>query len=304
MNKTAQEIASMALRAILYELSASPKPGLVDRYNNGAHKDMNYFTFLDSSTILGFAFYDIVKRSLELDLPPQELFFKIRNMGVIAENNMFESTSGVNTQKGLLFSLGVICSATGYLIRTNSEINIKKISEIVKEMTEGIVKNELLLSVPGFIKSESKLTHGEKVFLMYQETGIRGEVEAGFPTVLNYGIPAFKYAVYKNVDINSQMLHVLISIMSTAKDTNVLYKHGQRGLEFVHKQAQAILMKGSVFTVSGRSEIYLLDKLFIKKKISPGGSADLLAITIMYNLLGKYFKQKFRTKEVIMLQKK
>src|SRR4051812_47765287 len=107
-----QTISQKALLSLLYEVSASPKPGLVDRYNQGAHKDMDFFTFMASSAALSNYFNDCVAEGVKYSgQNPQELFFSLRSLGVDAEKSMFEATDNVNTHKGLIFSLGIICAA-------------------------------------------------------------------------------------------------------------------------------------------------------------------------------------------------
>ena len=142
-HKIAKEIASLALRSILHEISCSPKPGLVDRLNSGAHADMDIYSFINTSSVLAFYFYEIVKKSLELKTDLKGLFPEIRKIGIKAEKEMLAAANGVNTQKGLIFSLGVVCSSLVHMIRTHKEITPYTISLAIKEMTEGLVRTEL-----------------------------------------------------------------------------------------------------------------------------------------------------------------
>ncbi len=57
-------ISQLALKALLYEVSLSPKPGLVDRFDNGAHDDMSFMTFIDSMIALSPFFRLISKQVL------------------------------------------------------------------------------------------------------------------------------------------------------------------------------------------------------------------------------------------------
>ena len=54
-------------------------------------------------------------------------------------------------------------------------------------MTKGTVSKEL----EGLTK-ETARTAGQRFYLEYGITGIRGQAEAGFPTVLEYGLPTLE----------------------------------------------------------------------------------------------------------------
>lgn len=111
-----ETLAAMAGRALLYEVCTTPKPGLVDRWNNGSHRDMDVFTFMDSTTALLPYFKKAVEIGQETaGEPPARTFRRLREAGLRAEKAMFCATKGVNTHKGLIFSLGCILGAAGRL---------------------------------------------------------------------------------------------------------------------------------------------------------------------------------------------
>jgi triphosphoribosyl-dephospho-CoA synthase len=185
-----KKIGQYAIMSLLYEVSATPKPGLVDRYNQGAHKDMDFFTFMSSSASLIYFFSDCAELGLEYaGKSPKELFQTLRGTGRKAEIAMLEATGGANTHKGLIFSLGTICAAASCSIEENGErgIDIDAICTKVSLMTKGLCFKEL-----ASIKETEGLTHGEKLYLKYGVKGIRGEVEGGFPTVRNQALPIYK----------------------------------------------------------------------------------------------------------------
>ena len=101
----------------------------------------------------------------------------------------------------------------------------------------------------------------------------------------NYGLPAFKEAVENRVSLNHCLVHTLISLMTAVEDTTILWRKDKETLINVQKTAQNLLDKGSVFTKEGLREIENVNKDFIKKNISPGGSADLVAVTVGSYLL-------------------
>ncbi len=102
-------IGKMATKAMLYEVSTSPKPGLVDRYNSGAHEDMDYYTFIASASSLTNGFQTLANMGESLCLDSIDtLLAKVRPVGIEMENDMFRATKGINTHKGMIFSLGLV----------------------------------------------------------------------------------------------------------------------------------------------------------------------------------------------------
>jgi triphosphoribosyl-dephospho-CoA synthase len=279
-----QTISQKALRALLYEVSASPKPGLVDRFNQGAHTDMDFFTFIDSSSALSIYFTYCVAEGVKYSgKNPEELFQTLRGLGINAEKAMFEATDGVNTHKGLIFSLGVICAAASCtIIEKESEgVEIEMICEKVSLMTQGLCLRELT-----FMNKSEGLTYGEKLFLKYGLRGIRREVESGFATVRNYSLPVLReLKSLKSFHINDILVQVLLHLMAVNEDTNIVARHDLKTLEYVQRYAQQVLDLGGMLTPKGMEMVFEMDKEFIRRNISPGGSADLLAVTVMLDLL-------------------
>lgn len=272
-------ISSLSIKSILYELSSTPKPGLVDRYNSGAHTDMGFFTFLNSSSVLFPYFYKCTKAGISFEGKDYTSLLKsIRPIGIEAEKLMFKSTSGINTHKGLIFSLGIIGSVVGTLFKESNNIyfNQEDITKRVKEMTIGISK-EL-----NNIGNKEDLTYGEKLYLKYGEKGIRGEVETGFKTVRKYSLPIFTKLIKENkYHINDVLVDTLLYLIANTKDSNILGRHNLNILKYSQNQAKKAIRLGGYLKPKGKLFVKELDKEFIEKNISPGGSADLLAITIM-----------------------
>lgn len=282
IDEKAWQIGNAFVKGILLEVSAYPKPGLVCSKSRGSHKDMNILTFMISSATIGPAFYLCAQAGRNHRGKLSELFQNIRTIGVMYENRLMESTKGINTQRGILFAAGVMCGAAGYLSRHKQSYSLDELFGTVSEMTEGIVCQELMN-----LKriNKEKYTAGEKLYLKYHATGIRGEVEAGFPSVKNVGLPAFKRVLQKGKTLNDCLVHTLIALMTCVEDTTILWRKDKDTLLEVQKLAQEILDKGSVYTSEGLRAIYELDDKFTEKKISPGGSADLLSVTVGSYLL-------------------
>lgn len=315
-------IATMAQRAVLYEVTASPKPGLVDRLNAGAHKDMDFYTFMDSSTTLYKGFFDCARLGFSygleaarvashMDLAGMDLYWDeslclcqlmeaIRIPGIETEKRMFEQTMGINTHKGIIFSLGISCAALGYLeglnIKTSSLVSssssgllgcethsMEAICKTVSLMTASLLEKDFEK-----IHEKSELTYGEKLYRDFGITGIRGEVASGFKTVTENAFPSLrawqrgelKNHQEVNLSKNDLLLEILLRLMCSCEDSNVLTRGGQEGLMYTKEQAAAFIQEGGMCQADSHSKLEAMDLAFTAKRLSPGGSADLLSVAV------------------------
>lgn len=285
------KIAETAIKSMLYEVSATPKPGLVDRANSGAHRDMDFLTFMSSSAVLFDTFYHCTLEGINFTSENYRVLLeRIRPFGIEGEKKMFAATNGVNTHKGLVFSLGIIAAAMGSLYTEEKEYksDAPEICKRVQQIAVGLCKELDAAS------KKSEQTYGERLFEKYNIKGIRGEVASGFQTVMKYGLPVMRKYATQNEDLNNAFVHVLIHLMSKTEDSNVLGRHDHGTLEYVKQNAEIALQLGGAFTKEGMDYITSLDREFISRNISPGGSADLLAVTIMLFLS----EQQFSSNEV------
>ncbi len=282
--KYAHYIASLAQKSILYEVSTTPKPGLVDQKDSGAHKDMDFFTFLTSSAALYKGLYDCALEGILFDGKPLTLLFEnIRPIGINCEKDMFTATNGINTHKGIIFSLGILCAAVGNLYKSFNPLSFpaEKVCDKVKEMTKDLIEKDFKK-----IKEKNILTHGEVLYKNYGLKGIREEVENGFPTVRNYGIPILRsWNEKKPFEKNDLFLEILLHLMAYSQDTNVVSRGGIKGLEYVQITAQDFLKDKGMRQEYAKEKLLSMNEAFIKKNVSPGGSADLLAVTIFLGLI-------------------
>ena len=146
---------------MLHEVAATPKPGLVDRNNCGAHADMDIFTFCTSASVLQPFFTKIAYEGSRFNGNNNtDLLKAIRPLGIEAEKRMFLATKGVNTHKGLIFSLGILISATANILSRKEKVTAEEICDLGSSMCRDIVKNEL--------KNSNKIsTNGEKLYQDY-----------------------------------------------------------------------------------------------------------------------------------------
>lgn len=267
------DAARLAAQALLYEVCTTPKPGLVDRTNSGSHKDMDIFTFLNSTCALQPYFKQctlIGRETKAKGQPATETFSRLRAIGKAAEAAMFAATGGVNTHKGAIFSVGIVCAALGRLQASDWNDADVVLAECAA-MTKGLVASDF-----ANVTKENATTVGQKLYVTYKITGIRGQVEAGFPAIKEVGLPTLKKGIAQyNLSINDAGYAALLALMTAATDTNLIARSDKETQEKTVEQIKELLKENPY---PDKEEIERLDASFIEKNLSPGGSADLLAI--------------------------
>ncbi len=280
MHKFITEIGDLAVKALVYELTTTPKPGLVDKENSGAHTDMDYAMFKASAMSLRECFEQCTLAGLEYEREPLE--WRLRKVGMAGEKAMFKVTGGVNTHKGLVFSLGIICGALGtleaqanyngrHLDVKNLQLDAKTLQVRCAEIARRVLE----------INNAPSNTHGNQVYAKTGVYGVKGEALSGFDTAFKVGLPALRKALKQGYSGNDAMVIALLNLITVSEDSNVVYRGGLEGLKFVKAKAASILSDFSLEAVRAFNEEC------IKKNISPGGSADLLAITAMLHMIIK-----------------
>lgn len=292
IHEAAFDISSFAVQSMLYEVACAPSPGLVSVISMGAHKDMDHYTFIDSTCAL-IKYLTLCVEEGFSSRDSRELLKDIRPIGIEGEKQMFKKTSGVNTHKGMLFLMGIACVATGKAIYDKRRF--EDIPEIIKDMCEGLVEKELYplkeeIKKYGSLEELSKnrkLSYGEKLYLLYNTEGIRGEVERGLPIIFKFALNFYKEN--SCLTQNDRLVNTLLGIMQYSEDSNVLHRHSKEILSEVQEKARYIISIGGMSTIQGRQAIEDLDRDFSNRRISPGGSADLLAVTVFFSLVKEYF---------------
>lgn len=265
----AYEVSQMALKAMISEVSTFPSFGLVSPISSGAHKDMDYYTFLNSAV----AITPFLKKMFEVGYSyysPEYIFDAIRDIGKECEKKMFEATNNINTHKGMIFLMGISMAAIGKALYENKEFY--QIQDIIKSMVKNILDDFKELH------KKEKLTHGERLYLEYGFTGIRGQVQDGLSVLFDNIIDNYINSDLKENDLYTQ---ILIELMARVEDSTVVYRHDISTLRKVQSDAKDLLNMGGIFTEKGRQKCHHLEDLYIKENISPGGCADLLAISIL-----------------------
>nr|WP_238484861.1 triphosphoribosyl-dephospho-CoA synthase CitG [Rahnella bonaserana] len=256
-------IATLAADALRSEVWLTPKPGLVDSINNGSHSDMDLPLFLrsiDAITPWLHQFYALGQQ--DFLQPRQAMLMRIRPTGIACEQAMFCATQGVNTHKGGIFSLGLLCTAAGRIHARRQPLTRRGMCHEVAAMTQGLIERELQ-------SCRQPVTAGERLFVTYGMTGARGEAQSGFLTLRRHVLPYW----YDENNTERRSLNALLRLMAYNPDTNLVSRGGLNGLYFVQNYARRLLKKGWQ-----KEDLQEMDRQLIARHLSPGGSADLLAI--------------------------
>ena len=379
-----QRLSALATNALLEEVAVTPKPGLVDRANNGAHRDMDFSSFLASAAALAPYWTEcwrigqsvgggvlrseasplgdapcvpttdeatgnrqqatgdegtepsVPPRSAQDDgrraIRPAECFAALRPLGKIAERRMLAATGGVNTHKGAIFTLGVLCGAVGRLYKPETGFpDIDAILDEAAAMTRETLEKEL--------PAAHWNTAGEALYQKYGARGIRGQVADGLPAVRNVSLPVFKKLLAEGLDRNHAAAVTLLHLIAHVEDTNLLHRGGPEGAAWAKAAVGALLERPpeaepfepcrrdepcssgirnecdlpqansddgsaakdrpagdcllrkpdkqglSLHKIPSLEEIAELDQQFIQRNLSPGGCADLLAVTLFLESL-------------------
>jgi len=255
-----QYAARAAVLSLIEEVELTPKPGLVDRANSGAHNDLTIDLMRKSAESLEETFEQMASVSYGLS-PSQALREEIAAIGRKGENTMFEATGGVNTHKGAIWALGLLVSAAAM---GKGSYTIEKIVEVAGETARFPDRYCPIIK-----------TNGSRVAVKYGVNGAKGEAQQGFPHIMNLSLPVLKRARTQGMSEDDARLCALLALMAHLDDTCILHRGGAEALSFAKNQAAAVLNVGNL------GKLKNLNDEFTRRNISPGGSADLLAATLL-----------------------
>lgn len=276
----ARRIGALAVQSLLDEVCTTPKPGLVDRRNNGSHRDMDIFTFMTSAAALSPYFQRCAEIGMEsASEPPEDTFRALRTAGLQAEQDMYRATKGVNTHKGAVFTLGILCGAAGRLWTPEGIRNPDVLFREVSAMTKAAMEEDL-----GRCNGD---TAGQRLYIRQGVSGIRGEVSRGLPAVEKIGLPAYRECLSRGLDRNAAGAVTLLHLIAGVEDTNMLSRGGETGAAEGASWASQLVENGCIPTMA---QIEELDDRFIRRNLSPGGCADLLAAVYFMEGLGNAFR--------------
>lgn len=271
--KVAAMVAEYAHRALITEIMLTPKPGLVDRRNSGAHRDMNLGTFLSSIRAISGYLPRFIQIGYEhAHIPARDFLPLARPIGLVCEQAMFRATNGVNTHKGAIFSLGLLCSAAGRLLANGIGLTRERICFEVAEICTDLVNQELK-------GNRAPKTAGERILRSYGLAGARGEAMSGFSTVRSVALPVYDRLQAQGLNEDRVLLQVLLHLFAVNGDTNIVSRGGLAGLDYVQDFSRRLLRKGGALASDGLEQMAAFDNEITARNLSPGGSADLLIVT-------------------------
>jgi triphosphoribosyl-dephospho-CoA synthase len=268
--RPAARIGRLAIRSLYREAALAPKPGLVTPNSRGSHRDMEFTTFLRSLQSLRAYFPAIA--ACGIDRPS---FAPLRELGIDAEAAMLAATGGVNTHRGAIFNLGLLCAAAGWLLAEGQKPTAAVACAVVKN-----VWGEEILAGLSSAPAAAVLSHGLSVAHRYGCGGARQEAAAGFPAALEVGLPAYRHALAASGDGELAAVQALLALIAELEDTNLLWRGGREGLAHGRQAARAFLAAGGVLAGDWQERAAAIDRDFIARNLSPGGSADLLGVTL------------------------
>ncbi len=252
-------IAYLACEALRTELETTPKPGLVDCNDNGAHHDMDMALMSKSIDALRPFF---VKLALfgsscgkNYEIPDVQ---EVRHIGLEAEKAMLNATGGVNTHRGALFAMGLATLAAAWCSARDILVGSKQLREVIVQVAEQF--------------APTTGTHGNDAVNAYHVTGALDLAKSGYTQLFNEWLPAYRSFLAE--DDTTAHHRLLLLIMSQLDDTNVIHRVGYERAQQVKREAKEMLNN---YSTQGMEQ---MNHDYIESNISPGGSADMVALTL------------------------
>jgi triphosphoribosyl-dephospho-CoA synthase len=202
----------------------------------------------------------------------------LRVIGLQAEAAMLAATGGVNTHRGAIFGMGLLCAAAGARAARLVSAHTPLGTIVSQRWGRSILGGPVMLH-----------SHGSRARLRYGAGGARAEAAQGFPSVYEVGLPALRAARLKQPrDAEAARVEVCFALIAALEDTNLLHRGGWCGLRFAQREARMFLDEGGVREAHWRKRARLVHRRFVARRLSPGGSADLLALTLFVDAQEKH----------------
>jgi len=266
-----REVALRAVRSLYQELALYPKPGLVSLVDNGSHTDMDATTFMRSLFSLRHYYARICKAGY--DGAP---FAELKRLGIAAEKRMMAATKGINTHRGAIFALGLLCAAMG------------RVRALRMTLTPAALRTALLLHWGEELAAHTRATgdsHGLQAAAQHAASGAREEGAQGMPSVFDVGLPALQATLARRAPMHHARVDAIFALMAHISDTNIYHRGGAAGADTVRNAARQFLEQGGTANPHWQKYALQCHKHFTEQRLSPGGAADLLAATCLVHSL-------------------
>lgn len=272
-NLSSERIADLAVSALVDEATLTPKPGLVDRRGSGAHKDLHLALMIRSARSLRPAFAEMAAAAVGR-APGQWLRERLAAIGRQGEVAMMEATGGVNSHRGAIWVIGLLVG--GAVTDGPSD------PTAIAARAAAIARHDDRFSP---VAAGPAATNGSRVSARYGVGGARGEATAGFPHVVQVGLPRLVAGRSRGLPEETARLDALMAIMTSLDDTCLLHRGGWPALAVAKDGAQAVLAAGGMADIGGQDAFQALERQLLFLNASPGGCADLLAATLFLDRL-------------------
>jgi triphosphoribosyl-dephospho-CoA synthase len=262
---SAADIGRAATLALHDELELAPKPGLVSFVDSGSHDDMDAHSFMQSLFALRHYFVQIAALG-EAHAP----FEALERCGIAAEARMLAATGGINTHRGAIFTLGLLCASAGALVRDGQTLYPAALrASLHRHWGDALhARSRRVSMLPGGIAARR-----------YGLRSASEEAALGFPVLFDIAVPAFEAATKRGLDSQRARLDTLFAIMASLDDSNLAHRGGLAGLQHARDAARGYLEHGGAATDEHFEAAWALHRDFIGRRLSPGGAADTLAAT-------------------------
>ncbi|MDO8251906.1 MAG: triphosphoribosyl-dephospho-CoA synthase MdcB [Rhodoferax sp.] len=256
-----------AVRALYAEIALEPKPGLVSFRDCGSHHDMNGTTFLRSLFALRGYFPRMAQAGGE-----GRSFAVLEALGKNAEARMLVATRGINTHRGAVFGLGLLCASAGQVHAQGLLFSAQHLRAVLLS-TWG----EALAVRAKLARYASPTSNGQRVAQRYGMCSAGEEAAQAFPTLFDVTLPALQAALAAGALTRAARVQALFATMAVLDDTNNVHRGGIEGLRFVQSSARSFLAAGGVLQTDWLRHARAIHAAFVQRRLSPGGSADVLA---------------------------
>lgn len=262
-------IAHLAVASLFLEIDTWPKPGLVSQVDDGSHHDMDASMLRASAASLRPFFAMLFDAGAAgCSMAP------LRAIGLRAEASMLRATGGINTHRGAIFGLGLLCAAAGVAARAG--IARSELGEIVHYRWADEIRCGSALS-----RNQGSIARSR-----FGVSGAPGEAAEGFPSIYRVALPALRTArKLRFDDEEAARVQACFALIASVDDTNLLHRGGREGLSFAQAAAAGFLRDGGVAQPEWRSHAAAIHSTFVAQRLSPGGCADLLAMTLFVDAL-------------------
>ena len=270
-------IGCAAIAGLFDELALYPKPGLVSFEDAGSHVDMNADTFLRSLLALHEFFVEAAHCGAN-----RAAFSRLEALGIDAERAMLKATQGVNTHRGAIFCLGILCGGAGFVLAQNEALTPRAVQEAILRLWGTALsardKRPAAVAPTAFAGA-----CGERQVVL-RSAGV--EAALGFPVLFTHALPALGAARNQGLSRDAALLQTLFTVIAELEDTTLVHRGGMEGLRFAQRQAREFLAAGGASRTDASAHGIEIHRAFVARRLSPGGAADILAAACWFDRLG------------------